>query len=226
MVMHKLEFRHRAYHGDSIETRHMRFIEEISTLGNGWDLKGLGELPDIGSELVLSVALDSSLPPGIKGRLSYQYRHEGYLENNAQYDDTLFIEFSSERVDFSDVVKKLFPSYVKAFGCYRATLHNWALTRRDWPKVLDACEATSKDANGRDGIYRINSVNYFDDALCRLEFNLTPRQIIERLRGGVEIASEFENGILLIYTSHEVAESDLEGINTEVRRLLNDSQAV
>ncbi|KWT02807.1 MULTISPECIES: hypothetical protein [Pseudomonas syringae group] len=226
MAKYKLEFRHRAQHDESIAARHAQFIEGVSALGNGWDFKGLGELPDIGSELLLSMTLDKVLPAGITGRLTYQYREEGYLENDAQYDDTLFIEFSSERVDLSDVVKRLFPSYVKAFGCYRATLHDWTVTRRDWPKILEACEATGKDVNGRDGIYRINAVNYFDGALCRLEFNLTPKQMVERLNGKVEAARAFEGGILLIYTSYEVVGSELESIDAEVRVSLGQSEGL
>ncbi len=53
---------------------------------------------------------------------------------------------------------------------------------------------------------------------------MTPKQMVERLSGKVEAAREFEGGILLIYTSHEVAGSELESIDAKVRVLLGQSK--
>lgn len=72
----------------------------------------------VGSESVTSVSLDKLRPVGVKGRISCVLRDQKYLEDDAQFDDTLFIEFTDSKVDYSDLLKVVFPVYIKAFGSY------------------------------------------------------------------------------------------------------------
>lgn len=144
MATHKLEFRHRPKFSESIEKRHENFLERLSGLGAPWDLAGAVDVPDIEGELVVSVSLDKFLPKGIKGRIAYSLRSERYLEDDAQFDDSIFIEFSNAKIDYLDLLKRIFPAYVEAFGAYRAALHDWSVTRSDWPAVVAACDATKK----------------------------------------------------------------------------------
>ena len=77
------------------------------------------------------------------------------------------------------MIARVFPQYIKAFGAYRAALHDWSVTRSDWPMVVAACEATKKDVNGRDGVFRINAANYFDRELCSRAFGKSPKEILD-----------------------------------------------
>jgi hypothetical protein len=219
MDKYKIELRHRAQSNEPYEEKHKKFMEAISRLGRPWNLVGLEALPDIGSELLVTVSLDKVLGAGIKGRLTYMYRSEEYLEDNAQYDDNLFIEFNSGKIDLEDVVNVL-PVYISSFGCYRATVHNWGITRSDWPKIVEECNSTGKDVNGRDGVYRINAINYFDRELCKRAFSLSPEEIVKRLTGKVESVSLLGDGVFLIYSSQPLKREEHEKIDREIKTLL------
>lgn len=220
MTKHKLEFRHRPKFSESIEKRHKNFLEKLSGLGTPWDLDGALELPDIEGELVVSVPLDKWLPKGVKGRISYALRNEKYLEDDAQFDDSLFVEFSNAKVDYSDLLKRIFPAYADAFGAYRAALHDWSVTRSDWPAVVAACDATKKDVNGRDGIFRINAANYFDKELCLRAFGKNPQQVVSCLQGHVEEVSELAGGALIVVSYTPLSTSEITTAGERLKELL------
>ncbi|MCF7531651.1 hypothetical protein [Pseudomonas petrae] len=220
MTTHKLEFRHRPKFSEPIEKRHEIFLEKLSGLGTPWDLAGAVEVPDIEGELVISVSLDKSLPKGIKGRIVYSLRSEKYLEDDAQFDDSLFVDFSIAKIDYSDLLKMVFPAYIHAFGAYRAALHDWSVTRSDWPAVVAACDATKKDVNGRDGVFRINAINYFDEELCLRAFGKSPQQIISCLKGHVEEASELAGGVLIVVSYTPLSTSEITTAGERLKELL------
>ena len=220
MATHKLEFRHRPKFSESIEKRHENFLERLSGLGAPWDLAGAVDVPDIEGELVVSVSLDKFLPKGIKGRIAYSLRSERYLEDDAQFDDSLFIEFSNAKIDYLDLLKRIFPAYVEAFGAYRAALHDWSVTRSDWPAVVAACDATKKDVNGREGVFRINAANYFDEKLCLRAFGKSPQQIINCLKGHVEEASELAGGVLIVVSYTPLTTSEIATAGERLKELL------
>ena len=220
MTKYKLEFRHRPCASESIEERHMSFLKGIGDLGVPWNLNGALEVPSIGSELVASVSLDKLLPPGVKGRISYALRDQKYLKDDAQFDDTLFIEFQSSKVNYSDLLRVIFPKYIKAFSSYRSALHDWNVTRSDWPLVLAGCEATKKDINGRDGVFRINAANYFDRELCLRAFGKSPSQLVDLLKGDVEEVREFEGGVLIVISYTPLSTIEFISVSDRLKKLI------
>ena len=221
MTNYKLEFRHRPDCAEAIQEKHSRFLAQLAGLGAPWSLGDTIELPDIGDELVVSVSLDKLLPSGVKGRISYALRNQTYLEDDAQFDDTLFIEFAGGKVDYPDLIKRVFPQYIKAFGVYRAALHDWSVTRSDWPTVVAACEATKKDVNGRDGVFRIQAANYFDRELCSRVFGKSPKQIVECLNNQVESVSEFEDGVLIVIRYSPMSANELAEASKRLKEILS-----
>lgn len=220
MTSYKLEFRHRPKFSEPIEERHKKFVEKLSGLGKPWDLAGAVEVPDIEGELVFSFSLNKLLPNGIKGRIAYSFRSEKYLDDDAQFDDSLYIEFSNAKVDYSDLLKRIFPAYTDAFGAYRAALHDWSITRSDWPAVVAACDATKKDVNGRDGVFRINAANYFDEELCLRAFGKSPQEIINCLNGHVEEVSELGGGVLIVLSYTPLSTSGITTAGERLREIL------
>ncbi|MBI6605058.1 MULTISPECIES: hypothetical protein [Pseudomonas] len=220
MTKYKLEFRHRPNFSESIEDRHNNFLRVVSDLGVPWGLNDSLKVPPIGSELVTSVSLDKLLPVGVKGRISYALRDQKYLEDDAQFDDTLFIEFTASKVDYSDLLKVVFPRYIKAFGSYRSALHDWSVTRSDWPLVVEACEATKKDVNGRDGVFRINAANYFDKELCFRAFGKGPRELVDSVSGCVEEVREFEDGVLIVISYNPLSAGELLSAGDRLKSLV------
>jgi len=220
MTKYKLEFRHRPNFSESIEDRHNTFLRAVSDLGVPWGLSDSLKVPPIGSELVTSASLDKLLPVGVKGRISYALRDQKYLEDDAQFDDTLFIEFTASKVDYSDLLKVVFPRYIKAFGSYRSALHDWSVTRSDWPLVVEACEATKKDVNGRDGVFRINAANYFDKELCFRAFGKGPRELVDLICDYVEEVREFEDGVLIVISYNPLSANELLSAGDRLKSLV------
>jgi len=220
MTKYKLEFRRRPNFSESIEDRHNNFLRAVSDLGVPWGFSDSLKVPPIGSELVTSASLDKLLPVGVKGRISYALRDQKYLEDDAQFDDTLFIEFTASKVDYSDLLKVVFPRYIKAFGSYRSALHDWSVTRSDWPLVVEACEATKKDVNGRDGVFRINAANYFDKELCFRAFGKGSRELVDLICDYVEEVREFEDGVLIVISYNPLSADELLSAGDRLKSLV------
>ncbi|WP_439850326.1 hypothetical protein ACTACG_21560 [Pseudomonas syringae] len=225
MATYKFEFRHRANASEAIGKRHEAFISAITGLAPPWNLAKLGALPGIGAELLITVSLDKFLPKGVKGRLTYMLRNEKYLKDDAQYDDTCFIEFDSGKIDLQDFTNEIFTTYIKAFKCYRATLHDWSITRNDWPVVVETGEKLGKDINCRDGIYRINLINYFDETLCQKAFGMSACEIAKRLKNHAKTATEFESGLLLILEPHILSSNEWKERGDSVKRVLQHARS-
>lgn len=220
----KLELRHRAQLNEAYDEKHAKFINNITELESPWCLDKAFSLPDMGGELLVSFPLSKIFGRGVNGRITYVCRSEEYLEDNAQYDDHIQIEFNDGRFDLGEVIKVL-QVYIPAFDCYRATVHNWDITRSDWPKVVEECNSSGKDINGRDGVYRINAINYFDRELCLRAFSLSPEQIIQRLDGKVEFVSLFNDGLFLIYSSQLLEKNVFLNIDKEIKQIIGDTRA-
>jgi hypothetical protein len=110
---------------------------------------------------------------------------------------------------------------VTAFNAYRGTIFlNNTLVIDDRQEIVRLYRETGKDVNGRDGVYRINTVNYFDRELCRRAFNLSPEEIAHRLEGKVERVSLLLDGVLLIVTSELLDRTELEKVDAMVRGYL------
>lgn len=217
-----LDLRHRPRLDDSVEVRNTRFLARQADLKLPWRLPTDGTISGTISPGKLSsiVNLNKVLGQGLKGQIVYQLRKQNYLRDLAQFDDTFSIEFDPRNVDYKSLITQAFPALVNAFECYRATIYSKSLARHDWRDIIRLTRSTSSDVNGRDGIYRINAVNFFDRDLCNRAFGLDPEQIVRRLDGRVEKVMEFSNGVLLVVSSDVLDEAKIGLIDTRVRGYL------
>lgn len=207
---------------ESIEEKHARFKEALLQFDEPWGYKGkvVPDAPDIGDNLTSVVELAALSSRGSKSYIVYNRRDSDYLKDNAQYDDNVIIEFRSEAADLRDFVKHVLPTYIETFDCYRASIVNRTVARSDWPSVVELCNSTGKDVNGRDNIYRVNEINFYDRELCKRAFGLSPEKIVQCLDGKIEHVSLFHGGILLVYSSQLMPVEKLVSIGSEVKALL------
>jgi hypothetical protein len=216
----KIQLRYRAKADESIAERHLDVMSALAGISKPWGLEGaeLIPIPDIADKLAIEVEFTPDPSNDIGGYISYPFRSEAYLRDKAQYDDLMIVEFEPEKVDFAHVVQTVFPLYVKAFKAYRATIiTDEDLALDDWDMICEISEETGLDVNGRDGVYRIASVNYFDRELCHRAFGLDPEKIVAYLNGQVELVKVLENGVLLIVTSQRPTRQEIELIDERIR---------
>ena len=217
-----LDLRHRPRVQESIAEKHKIFCNTLKEFDFPWGYKG-HSVPNIDvkkPKIVYVVKLKELSPRGLRSYLTYSLRSDQYLRDVAEHDDGVIIEFKPKDLDLSFFVKEVFPRYIESFDCYRASVINRELSRDDWTAVSEKMNSTGKDVDGRDGVYRVNEINFYDRELCKRAFSLTPEKIVERLEGKVESVYLFHDGVVLIYSSTLLPIDQLEEVDGKVRRWL------
>jgi hypothetical protein len=218
-----LEMRYRAKAEETIAERHDQIVRGLAEVGPPWGIKNGVAVPgpDTEGSLVVQVNLTPYLGLGIAGGLLYKLRSSEYLRDEAEFDDLLLLEIDSTHVDYRSLVQIAFPAYVQAFTPYRGTIVlDQQLSADEWPEIVRLGAETGRDVDGRDGVYRINPVSYFDRELCLRAFNLAPEEIVAQLQGKVESASILLDGVLLVATSELIRGEELTRVGWAIRDLL------
>lgn len=218
MINWEYECRHRANASEPYEDKHHRFLQKISNLRVPWNLKNATRIADIGTDLSTEVLLKKHLGKGLKGWIEYNFRNKDYLKDKSLYDDFIFIAFDPKKLDYEYFVKEVFPCYIIAFEGYRSAVANSELEMGDWGIIKTRFRGM--DMGGRNSVFRINAVNYFDRDLCRRAFSLTPEKIVKCLGNKCEDVRMFGDGVLLVYTYAFLEKEDLAKVDSEVRRML------
>jgi hypothetical protein len=222
MEKYELELRHRPRIGQSIEEKHIEFLAAAQKLSLPFGPIRIEDcrLPSQEDNLTTTVVFDGQFGKGIKGFVTYQLRSEKYLEDRAQFDDIFIAEFRADKVNFRVLAFDVLPSLITAFGAYRAAVRNVSLAIEDWPVVAETVEATGKDVDGRDGVYRINGVNFWDETLCERAFGRKPVEIVNRLSSLVPIAQIVDGGAYIVCVDDYPSTSNVREFEGRLRRVL------
>jgi hypothetical protein len=94
------------------------------------------------------------------------------------------------------------------------------LALQDWDEVVALREATGKDIEGRDSVFRLGPVNHLDRELCRRAFGLVPEEVARALNGRVEAASVLLDGVFIVASSRLISRDELEVLNRNLREAL------
>lgn len=222
-MMVKGGFRHRADPTSSVELRHAEIVQKLRDPMVSW----LGKY-DPGAIRFESEAIDSgaadfspALHAGVSAAISYCSRSV-IDADHGMYDDVLTFEFDPSAADYSLFALPIFGQLVKVFGAYRASVVlDEELDLDDYDRILDEVDATGRDVDGRDGVFRISPVCFFDRELCNRAFGIPPAEIIDRLVGKIEHVEKIDDGVLIIATREILTQSSLVALDREIRDLLD-----
>ena len=224
-LRYHLALRHRATLEEGIGARHSRLIEKLREIAPPWGIPAgyLAEEPCVApGKLSVRIDLRGVLGRPLKGFVAYCLRKDTYLgPDEAFYDDVFIVDFDPSKVDYGSFVRSVFRLYVEAFDAYRATIREENIVAEDQSEIVRRARTSDKDVDGRDGVLRISAVNYYDALLCQRAFELTPRQIVARLKGTVEEVEEFGDGVLLIADSKVLSKEELLKIDGVIRDKLS-----
>jgi hypothetical protein len=191
-----------------------RFLKEVPGAESAKVSLGSGE----------SAILDlrGSLVAGLGGQIVYAARLAGYLsQDSSQFDDFLTLAASTKDYDHSELCTVLFPKLVETFGPYRASIHtDKTVQRADWKSVRSESQQTGRDIDGRDSVFRIWPVNFFDDLLCRRSFGVSCEDVVRRASPECEQARIVSNGAFLLVTSVPLVGEALDDLDSRVRTRL------
>lgn len=200
MEKFELELRHRPLLNQSIEEKHHTFLEAMQAIPAPWNSISQNDcsLPPQAGSLSTTTQFGRLLGKGFKGHITYALRSDRYIEDRSQYDDGFFIEFSGKTINYPLLVNGTVPALIIAFDAYRAAVKSVNLSIDDWLDISEIAESTGKDVDGRDGVYRVHAVNFWDSMLCIRAFWKQPNKIFELLSPLTPRAQLIGNGIYTV----------------------------
>jgi hypothetical protein len=216
-------FRRRANILESVDDLNCEIISRLSKIDGLWGIEK--EIFDVqlnnGRGESAAIDISMCLQLGMRGAISYASRLSKSIFDKAIYDDTLFIQMNTDSIEYKSFSRKSFPEIIKAFGAYRASIvTDLDQDLDDFEDIIEEAQRTNKDVDGRDTVFRIYPVNYFDDLLCGRALELAANQVVEKLMGSIVLAENFQSGVLIIASDEPLVGTELVALNGKIRGLL------
>ena len=165
-----------------------------------------------------SLDLRTALASGLAGQISYAPRFAGYLSRDiAQSDDFLSLRLDTKEMDYARFCSATLPQLIDVFRPYRTAAHtDEAVLLDDFDITRVQSQKSGRDIDGRDSVYRIWPVCFFDDLLCRRAFGIGAAEVAARAAPECERAEALQGGAFLLVTSEVVAGPALDALNARV----------
>lgn len=216
-------FRRRAGATENVGDLNDKVLRSLSGIGGLW--KDGGALSDIyfdaGDGESAAADISPCLEFGIRGAISYASRLPKAIADSARSDDSLTFQLDTTAVNFESFCRDIFPEIVKIFGAYRAAVvTDLNLDLDDFEDIVKEAQRTGKDVDGRDTVFRIYPVNYFDNTMCVRAFGISASEVVARLAGKIELADGLQSGALLMINKEPVTGDRLIAMDSEIRQKL------
>lgn len=219
-------FRRRAESGEVISELNSSLLKKLSKINGLWaESKSVEDVYfDAGSGESAASDFSPCLVDGINGAISYASRLSAAVVDKATSDDSIILKFDCDEIDFCQFCNDVFPQVVQAFSPYRAVVvTDLDQDLDDFEDIVQETQRTGKDVDGRDSVFRIYPVNYFDDTLCKRAFGISSSEVVEKLKISIERAEPIAEGALLVVSGEPVAGPELASMDNLVRKCLNQS---
>lgn len=206
-------FRRRAVASESVSVLNSRVTDQLSAIGGLWSVGCSGVRFDKGVGESAATDLSPCLTHGITGQVSYASRLPAAITDKAISDDFITLRFDTNRVDFHLFCRDIFTEVIRVFRPYRAgVVSDLDLDLDDFEEVASKARRTGLDVDGRDSVYRLYPINYFDKIMCERAFGMSPEQVSRAFNGLVLSSVTFAEGLILVISnepSSGVLASDL-----------------
>ncbi|MCX2803376.1 hypothetical protein OQJ68_16485 [Microbulbifer thermotolerans] len=219
-------FRRRAKSEESISELNNSLLKKLSKIKELWaESKSVEDVYfDVGIGESAASDLSPCLIDSVNGAISFASRLPAAIADKATSDDTIILKFDSDEIDFHKFCNDVFPEIIEAFNPYRAVIiTDLDQDLDDFEDIVQESQSTGKDIDGRDSVFRIYAINYFDDEMCKRAFGIGASEVVEKLKSSIERAEEIAGGALLLVSSEPVAGSKLASIDGLVRRCLSQT---
>lgn len=220
-------FRRRAEAAESVIDLNDRVLRGLSGIEGLWkDGRPISDTYfDAGGGESAATDLSPCLAFGIRGAISYASRLPTAIVDKARSDDSLILQLDTDAVDFDFFCRDTFPKIVKILGAYRAAvITDLDQDLDDFEDIVKEAQGTGKDIDGRDTVFRIYPVNYFDNTICFRAFGISASEVVARLAGTIVLADGFQSGALLMVSNEPVIGERLIAIDAQIRQKLQESK--
>jgi hypothetical protein len=214
--------RRRARLDEPIPALNARLLEQFAAVPGFWGQgKTAADAPFEQGETG-SLDLRKSLRDGLSGQVVYMPRFAGYLsKDESKADDTLRIRLDTDKVDYAAFCIETLPRLITIFESYRGHVETDAKVRAaDWEIVRQQSRKTGRNIDGRDSIFRIWPVCWFDGELSRRAFGITAEEAVRRASPECERAGLIAGCASLIVTSAIVVGANLDVIDARIKSRL------
>jgi len=218
--------RRRARLDEPIPALNARLLEQFIAVPGFWGQgKTAADAPFEQGETG-SLDLRKSLRDGLSGQVVYMPRFVGYLSKDvSKADDTLRIRLDTDKVDYAAFCAETLPRLITMFESYRGHVETDAKVRAaDWEIVRQQSRTTGRNIDGRDSIFRIWPVCWFDGELSRRAFGITAEEAVRRASPECERAELVAGCASLIVTSAIVVGANLDVIDARIKSRLGTSE--
>lgn len=215
----EIYIRYRASSNESIESRHNKFISNMSSINPPLGFKGLDlpSAPNCGDGLNASFNV-KGLVKGLKFIGNYKFRNDKFLsEDSGKYDDHIKYGFksSNKNINYSKILKDELPNIIVAYEAYKAfvsygyyPLHyisggDNGYDDNGYPietnEIYNKLRKNPKiQINGRNNIFTLHPAQYWDNELCLKALGYGPDEVIKRLGYKVIKAERLMDGVYLV----------------------------
>jgi len=198
---------------ETVPAMHERVMAAFNELEDdfwsfNWERPPVAQEP--GTQPAEIISMTRYLPKRVKGEVSYANRK--HLEDRGAHDDYFACDFIPKNVDYEAAVSTFFPACISGLSAYVGEIFDQEFAH------VDGIEG--RRVNSREGVYRIQPVNFFDKELCRRAFDKTPAAIVKLLRGEVESVERFNDGVMIILSSSVMTMEEADTLGGEVKKLL------
>jgi hypothetical protein len=173
-----------------------------------------------------SLDLRKSLRDGLSGQVVYMPRFAGYLsKDESKADDTLRIRLDTDKVDYAAFCAETLPRLITIFESYRGYVETDPKVRAaDWEMVRQQSRKTGRNIDGRDSIFRVWPVCWFDLELSRRAFGITAEEAVRRASPECERAELVAGCAFLMVTSAIVVGANLDVVDARIKSRLGPDE--
>lgn len=214
--------RRRARLDEPIATLNARLVEQFVAVPTFWgEGKTAADAP-LEQDEIGSLDLRKSLRDGLSGQVIYKARFAGYLSKDAaSADDSMRVRLNTDKIDYATFCTETLPRLITIFGSYRGYVETDAKVRAaDWEVARQQSRKTGRNVDGRDGIFRIWPVCWFDEELSRRAFGIGVEEAVRRAALECEHVEVVAGCALLIVTSAIVVGANLDVIDARIKSRL------
>jgi hypothetical protein len=224
---------------DDIPVLHERTMENFKQLPPPFGIDGM-VIPPVPVFKEWEIAVYSLRYPYKKFKCLSDYwrRITRYQEDRAMYDEVMRYHFYRHKLsfDYKAMCHEYGKGLVKAYAAYRMALNVEAshqyMGSTDWDYNLGKEIFENKiyerllknptiDVNGRNNIYTLNVVQYWDALLCEKALGYGPEEVVRRLTGLVPRVERWLDGVYVVFSDDpHITYETFEAYNNHLKPIL------
>lgn len=195
---------------ESVADRHAELVSRMKLVDApfGWADAAIPPPPEFGKEVYAWFRVRYQ-NKRLKCEGGYAYRSADYVHpDRAVRDDHLFFQFDRRdtKINYSDLLQKVAPQVIEAFGPYRACLNFILYGVLYDQKNEDALRRLRREPaieiDGRNNIFNLDAVSYWDGELCQRALGYGRDEVIRRLTGKVPRVEPMMDGVYVVFSDN------------------------